>query len=323
MTRKIVLLILLVYFTAASLLFASDWLSPETPIQGEKIVPIMFSVVLLIPLLVWYLSFRKRAALSQEMRKEEKNSIWFGILALFFLAMIVRLPSILLFGNVYEKTPLIYLTVLTVLLVKKEKLGLYGFRTERFGRALSVGLVYYLAYGLAGFFVLNAMTFAFAGQAFYVDFNLMTPLLVFPFMTFCVGISEEGLFRGFMQTRLDMAYSWKEAVFIQAVFFGLWHFAWHLSPLDFGGMALHVSSTFLFGLVFGYFYHISRNLTPLILAHGLVDSIPYGLITNPNIAPQESPFLSMQLIAAAVALIALAVSTKFLANKIRTTSESA
>jgi membrane protease YdiL (CAAX protease family) len=87
-------------------------------------------------------------------------------------------------------------------------------------------------------------------------------------------------------------------------------------------MILHVLSTFLFGLIFGYFYHASKTLIPLILAHGLVDSIPYGLITNPNIAPEESPFFFMQLIAAVVSLIALAVSTKFLANKIRTTSES-
>lgn len=317
--RKVALLVLLVYFSIIGVIFASDWLFPQEPVMGEKIVPTMLSMALLVPLLVWYRSFRKRAVLSSQIGKEEKNCILLGILALFFLAMVVRLPSVLLFGNVYEKTPLIYLVVLAIILVKKESLGLYGFRTERFGKALVVGLVYYLVYELAGFLILNAMTFVYAGQAFYVSFNLVSFLLVFPFMTFCVGISEEGLFRGFMQTRLNTAYSWKSAIFIQAVLFGLWHFVWHLSPLDLGGMALHILSTFLFGLILGYFYHISKTLTPLILTHGLVDSIPYGLITNQAIASGESPFPFMQLIASAVSLIALAVSTKFLPNKTRTT----
>jgi membrane protease YdiL (CAAX protease family) len=315
--NKTTLPILLVYFALAGLVFASDWLSSEEPVLGEKVVPVMLSLVLLAPLWIWYRSFRKHAVLSDRIHKEEKGSAWLGVIALFFIAMAIRVPSILLFGNVYEKTPLIYLIVLTIIFVKKEELGLYGFRTERFGRSLAVGLVYYLAFELTGFFVLNALTFAYAGQAFYTSFDPVSFSLVFPFMTFCVGISEESLFRGFMQTRFNTVQGWKRAVLAQAVLFGLWHLAWHLSPLDLGGMALHIFSTFLIGLIFGYFYHISKTLTPLILAHGLVDSVPYGLVTSQAIPQQEIPFIVMQLIAKVVSLIALAVSTKFLANKIR------
>jgi hypothetical protein len=72
-------------------------------------------------------------------------------------------------------------------------------------------------------------------------------------------------------------------------------------------------------LIFGYFYHISELLTPLILAHGLIDSVPYGLVASQTIVPEESLFVLIQLIAAAVSLIALTVSTKLLANKIRIT----
>lgn len=317
--RKTALLILLVYFAVAGLIFASDWFSPERPLTGEKITPMIFSVVLLIPLFVWYRYSRKSTVLLQKMGKAEKNSIWLGILALFFLAMVVRLPSVLLFGNVYEKTPLIFLIVLTVILLKKENPELYGFRSEKFGRALLVGLIYYLAYGLISFFILNAMTFAYLGQTFYEGFNLVSFLLVFPFMTFCVGISEESLFRGFMQTRLGIVYSWKDAMFIQAVLFGVWHFVWHLSPLDFGGMTVHILYAFIVGLIFGYFYHISKTLTPLILTHGLIDSVPYGLITSQAITPEQGLFPILQLIALVVSLIVLLVSTKFLANRIRTT----
>ena len=316
--RRITILVGLIYFFVAGLIFASDWLSTTKLATGEKIVPFMFSVVLLVTLLVWYYFFRKHAVLSKQMGKADKSVILVGVFVLFFLALSVRLPSMLLFGNVYEKTPLIFLIVLTILLVKRESLGLYGFRTERFGRALLIGLVYYLAYDLTGFLVLNAMTFVYTGQSFYVNYDPLPFLLVFPFMTLCVGISEEGLFRGFMQTRLSTVYDWKNAVYIQAVLFGLWHFVWHLSPLDFVGMALHISSTFFFGLVFGYFYHLSRNLTPLILTHGLVDSIPYGFIQNQNLTLLEFPSFMIQMTAFAASIITLAVSTKFLAKKIQT-----
>jgi membrane protease YdiL (CAAX protease family) len=317
--NKTAVVVLLIYFGIAGLIFASDWLSTVRLATGEKIVPFMFSVVLLAPLLVWYYLFRKHAVLSQQMGKVNKNAILVGVFVLFFLAMCVRLPSILLFGNVYEKTPLIFLIVLIILLVMKESLGLYGFRTERFGRALLIGLVYYLVYDLTGFFVLNAMTVASTGQLFYVNYDPVPFLLVFPFMAFCVGISEEGLFRGFMQTRLSTVYDWKNAVYIQALLFGFWHFVWHISPFDFVGMILHISSTFFFGLVFGYFYHISRNLTPLILAHGLVDSVPYGFVQNQNLTALEFPSFIIQMTSFAVSIIALAISTKFLAEKIKAT----
>jgi membrane protease YdiL (CAAX protease family) len=101
-------------------------------------------------------------------------------------------------------------------------------------------------------------------------------------MTLCVGISEEGFFRGYVQTHLERIGTLKQAILAQAMLFGAWHFVWHLSPLDFVGMGQHVAETFFIGLLFGYFYSKSKNLVPLILAHGLLDSVPYGLITNHN-----------------------------------------
>jgi len=96
------------------------------------------------------------------------------------------------------------------------------------------------------------------------------------FMTFSVGIGEEGLFRGFMQSLLQKFYSVRFAIFVQSLLFGVWHFVWHVSPLDVFGMLMHILSSFVIGVLFGYFYSIAENLTPLILVHGLVDSFPSG-----------------------------------------------
>ena len=96
------------------------------------------------------------------------------------------------------------------------------------------------------------------------------------FMTFSVGIGEEGLFRGFMQSLLQKFYSVRFAIFVQSLLFGVWHFVWHISPLDVFGMLMHILSSFVIGVLFGYFYSIAENLTPLILVHGLIDSFPSG-----------------------------------------------
>jgi len=107
------------------------------------------------------------------------------------------------------------------------------------------------------------------------DFTLF--LLAMPFMTLCVGISEEGFFRGYMQTHFQKLYSPATAILIQAVFFGVWHFVWNLNPFDPFGMAMYVATTFFIGLIFGYFYSKARNLVPLILTHGLWNSVLSGV----------------------------------------------
>ena len=98
-------------------------------------------------------------------------------------------------------------------------------------------------------------------------------------MTFCVGISEEGLFRGYVQTHLEK-FHMNGAIVFQAMLFGVWHFVWNLSPLDPIGMARYIGFTFFIGLIFGYFYSKSRNLVPLILAHGLWNSVPEGIVAG-------------------------------------------
>jgi membrane protease YdiL (CAAX protease family) len=101
-----------------------------------------------------------------------------------------------------------------------------------------------------------------------------------PFMTLCVGVSEEGLFRGYMQTHLEKFYTSKQAILIQAILFGVWHFVWDLYPFNLVHMIFYVGGTFLVGLLFGYFYSKTRNLAPLVFAHGLFDSVPQAIVEN-------------------------------------------
>lgn len=84
------------------------------------------------------------------------------------------------------------------------------------------------------------------------------------------AFAEEMVFRGFFMTRIADVFgrsfaSWTIALFAPAVMFGLAHLYQGLPG---------VITTGTVGLVFGIWYLISRrNLLPVIIAHGVVNSI--------------------------------------------------
>jgi len=312
--------ILVIYFAVAGLIFASNLVSIES-IEDASVVPVLLSVLLLIPLWIWHRNHRQKASLSKQIQDEPKRSILFWIFAFFILAMIVRIPSVLLFANPYEKTPLIYLLVLVIVVLMKNDVSIFGFKTSKFGRALLLGTLYFLLFSLLPQILTGATFYMLQGQMLIKGFNPLPFVFAMPFMTLCVGISEEGLFRGYMQTRLSRVFSSRKAIFFQALLFGLWHFIWHVSPLDWFGMLMHVGDTFIIGLLFGYFYSVASNITPLVLAHGLNNSVLQGFIENPNAkATLESLPMFTQLlfyiIPYAISWAVTLASTKFLIKTI-------
>ncbi len=98
-------------------------------------------------------------------------------------------------------------------------------------------------------------------------------LVAMRFQTFAVGVSEEGFFRGYIQTTMMGVTGVRGAIFYQGALFGVWHFVWHLNPLDIGGMVVHVVGAFLFGVFAGAFYKYTRNIAGLAFSHGLTNSV--------------------------------------------------
>jgi membrane protease YdiL (CAAX protease family) len=298
----------------STLVFISDYVSLGR-IDDIKMAPMIASLALLIPLTWWVRQTRTPATTAG--KEVERRSVWSEVLLLFSLAMVVRIPFVLSLGMSFEKTPIIYLLVLVIVLIKKSNLRSFGFRTENFGFSLLIGFIYYLAYGFFMFSSLLIFGYLVTGHLVIVGYDLISPLLVLPFMTFCVGVSEEALFRGFMQTRLAEIYSGKQALFVQAFLFGIWHFVWHIMPFDPIGMTIHISSTFALGLVFGYFFELSGNLIPLILAHGLVDTVGYGALIDPSLVFSLEAYLLSQVISFALGVASLAFITKWLGIRAR------
>ena len=143
MTARTVAEVLAAYFAIALLVLASGYFFPQ---QGEQAgsIPIALSITLLLPIYMWYKNYRTSADLSRQIKERSRGSVLFWVLALFILALLVRVPSVLLFGAPYEKTPLILLVILVILVVEKTDVSAFGFTAKQFGKSLVCGLLLFL-----------------------------------------------------------------------------------------------------------------------------------------------------------------------------------
>jgi membrane protease YdiL (CAAX protease family) len=270
---------LLVYFAVAVIIFLSGhFFRAES--ESVTYIPVLLSVLLVIPIYTWWKTSCKKTDFSEETNGRDKNTVLSWIFALFILALSVRIPSVLLFGMPYEKTPLIYLTILTILFIEKVDVSAFGFKTRNIQKSLLFGFLFFIILDGLASLILYFLIYVFTSQIPVQSYTVLPFLLTMPFMTLCVGVSEEGLFRGYIQTHLEKFYTSKQAILIQAILFGVWHFVWGLNPFNPVYMLSYVGFTFLVGLLFGYFYSKTRNLAPLVFAHGLFDSVPAGIVEN-------------------------------------------
>lgn len=273
--RWVVLKVVAVYFLVSAVLLLFGFLFPA---ENEFVtsVPIALSVFLLVPIYVWYRRHSVRASLSQQIDGRDRDAIFSWVFALFLLAMAIRIVSVLWFNEPYEKTSVIYLVILAIVVVEGVDASVFGFKARNFVKSLLYGLALFAVFTFSRDLVLGSMVYALGGQLNIQLFDLAAFFLVMPFMVLCVGVSEEGLFRGYMQNHLERFYSQRKAILFQAILFGVWHFVWDVYPFDPLDMLFYVMSTFVVGLLFGYFYSKARNLVPLVLAHGLGNSFSQG-----------------------------------------------
>ena len=95
---------------------------------------------------------------------------------------------------------------------------------------------------------------------------LKNNFLMLFFVCLTAGVTEEIIFRGFIQTRLQKIYNNSfVSITITALLFGLAHFTY--------GTIGNVAIPVLIGLIFGIFYQKYSNLKVLIIAHFLIDFI--------------------------------------------------
>ncbi len=278
-TKAYTLKVGVAYFAIASALLLIAYVFPG---QDESVssVPVLASLLLLVPLYAWFRMRGGKRELSKDIIAANKSEALFWVFALFLLAMLIRIPSVLIFGVPFEKTPVIFLTISAIVLIEKTDPATFGFTTRKLGKSLLYGVIFYITLNILATVTSYLLVYGLMGGIAFESFNPIAFLSVLPFMTLCVAICEEGLFRGYIQTHLGKFFTVRGAIVAQAILFGVWHFVWNLSPFDPFNMAQYILTTFYIGLFFGYFYSKTRNLAPLIFAHGLWNSVSLGIVEN-------------------------------------------
>jgi membrane protease YdiL (CAAX protease family) len=98
-----------------------------------------------------------------------------------------------------------------------------------------------------------------------------------------VALSEETLFRGYIQSRLNSVFgrpkrflgvSWGWGLIISSVFFGLWHLGWKPGTLEWP----HVLWTMFAGLIFGFVREKSESVIAPALLHGIMNYGPQAIL---------------------------------------------
>ncbi|MDI6691426.1 MAG: hypothetical protein QME50_06130, partial [Candidatus Bathyarchaeota archaeon] len=186
MIKKAVASVILTYFAVGLMMLLSAYFLPR-----ESEIPILISIIFLIPLYFWKKTCQKEE-LSKEVNGRSKSSVLFWVFALFLLALLVRIPSVLLFNMPYEKLPLIYLLILTIIVVERTDVSAFGFKTQKLTKALFYGIAFYLILGGIALFILYLLIYAFTNQTPVSSYNVLPFLSSLPFQTLLVGISEEG-----------------------------------------------------------------------------------------------------------------------------------
>ncbi|MDD3245418.1 MAG: CPBP family intramembrane metalloprotease [Methanosarcina sp.] len=102
------------------------------------------------------------------------------------------------------------------------------------------------------------------------DLSPVNLLLLTIIMIFVVGLVEEFIFRGIIQTRLEESLGPAGGILLASLLFGIMHSSY--------GTPYEMAYTFLAGGVLGYFFYRTKSLSFVVMIHGFINVFLFGLI---------------------------------------------
>ncbi|MFC2013229.1 lysostaphin resistance A-like protein [Chloroflexota bacterium] len=175
------------------------------------------------------------------------------------------------FINQQYLLPGVYATILALcawhIYQKKINLVDMGFKKKKLLRYILIGIALGIPLGTVEYLVLQPAP---ASPTFEIGYLLRDAV----YMILFVGLAEEVLFRGLLQTSLTRAIGWKWSIVLTSVMFAVMHLTWRSIP--------ELGFVFIASMVLGYIYYRTKSLVAPIALHGvnniiLVAVMPYLL----------------------------------------------
>jgi membrane protease YdiL (CAAX protease family) len=238
------------------------------PDDVSRLILLDASLLLLMPLIL----ITRHAACKQASGRFSSGShwaVWGSILLLFSLAFCSRTVLTLQGTLLREKVPVSYLVILAIL-AEGYSLSAFGITRQRVVRHILLGVFLFLIFGIP---TTLGVTWLMTGRNPFQSLDFIVLALSLPYQILGVALAEEGLFRGYIQTKLETLLPAWGAVILQAFFFGIWHIVHWLSPLRVEPMTFHFAASMLFGIVLGTYFHHTRSVTTTIVLHALFNSV--------------------------------------------------
>jgi membrane protease YdiL (CAAX protease family) len=266
--------------------------------QGIFLMPILWSAVFCIP--VGYLLFSEKKAfnLPEEPPERKPSTFIIAFIGLFSLIMLFRTVIIWKYNGPYEKLSMIFFLIFQILLVERVSVAYYGLGVRAPWDDWKKDLKY-IGYLMIIAILLLTPIIIIALIIFFPQVEVLAPqilppnaiiLISFPFQAIAVGISEELMFRGYLQENLkefDKNSNKKShfyfLIILNSFIFGCFHIPWYIEfsettfftipPANIGPMVTRVLSTGAFGFLMCLIYEYTGSLRITILIHGLWNTL--------------------------------------------------
>lgn len=174
------------------------------------------------------------------------------------------------FAFLSNDVSLIFVVLLTIIFVEWYSPSCFGFSFRKAPRLLGLGALLMAVSLLPVLFGL-ALRYGtvFLSVFSFMGFDMANLPLTLLYSIFVIGIAEEGLYRGYVQTKLSRVIGNRKAVLLQAVLFAAWHFD-RRYPVEY--QIFRLLEVFFFGFLVGTYYWQTRSLIGTALYHGLWDT---------------------------------------------------
>lgn len=113
--------------------------------------------------------------------------------------------------------------------------------------------------------------------------KIISVIISIIYFYFIVAMSEEILFRGYIQSRLNTVYGrtkrlfgtrWGWGLIISSILFGLWHLGWNTGTTNWP----QVLWTMFAGLIFGFVREKSESIIAPTILHGIMNYGPQAVL---------------------------------------------